>query len=73
MTFRAGPRRPGSPERPGRDCVFSDAEPLYAFGHGLSYTEFTYSSLEVSPAVITTAGTATVRLRVCDSGNLEVV
>jgi beta-glucosidase len=29
----------GSSEKPGSDYVFSDPAPLWAFGHGLSYTE----------------------------------
>lgn len=37
----------GSPEKPGRDYVFSSPDALFAFGHGLSYTQFEYSSLKV--------------------------
>ncbi len=29
--------------------VFTERKPLYAFGHGLSYTEFTYTGLKISP------------------------
>lgn len=32
----------GSYIHPGRDYVFSSPAPLWAFGHGLSYTDFTY-------------------------------
>lgn len=35
----------GSYEHPGRDYVFSSPEPLWAFGHGLSYTSFSYNDL----------------------------
>ena len=33
----------------GAKYVFTRREPLYPFGHGLSYTEFAYSGLEVAP------------------------
>lgn len=36
---------PGSYEKPGRDYVFSSPGPLWAFGHGLSYTSFSYRNL----------------------------
>ena len=41
-------REPGTPEHPGRDYVFSSPAPLFAFGHGLSYTTFDYSDLSVN-------------------------
>lgn len=33
----------------GAKYVFTEREPLYPFGHGLSYTEFAYHNLQVSP------------------------
>ena len=47
-TSRGINREPGSPEQAGRDYVFSSPEPLFCFGHGLSYTDFEYSNLEFS-------------------------
>lgn len=35
-------KEPGTYETPGRDYVFSNSAPLWAFGHGLSYTQFDY-------------------------------
>lgn len=40
-------RQPGSYEVPGRDYVFSSPEPLWAFGHGLSYTAFDYEDMKI--------------------------
>ena len=39
-------KRPGSYEQSGRDYVFSSPEPLWAFGHGLSYTTFSFDKME---------------------------
>lgn len=39
--------RPGSLEKAGQDYVFSDKEPLFNFGDGLSYTTFEYKDLTV--------------------------
>lgn len=41
-------RRPSSFPQ-GQKYVFTDREPLYPFGHGLSYTEFTYRNLQITP------------------------
>lgn len=38
---------PGTPEKPGRDYVFSCTDPAFAFGHGLGYSEIVYSDLAV--------------------------
>lgn len=44
---------PGSPENPGRDYVFSSPDPLFCFGHGLSYTHFEFSNLKIENKEIT--------------------
>lgn len=39
--------KPGSYEQSGRDYVFSSTAPLWSFGHGLSYTNFDYTDLQI--------------------------
>ena len=41
---------------------------LYPFGYGLSYTIFEYSDLDITPRVITPNESATVRLKVTNTG-----
>ena len=59
--------RPGTPDRPGRDYVFSSPEPLWSFGFGLSYTTFAYSDLQIETPVIAAGGTARLRFIVSNS------
>jgi beta-glucosidase len=44
--------------------------PLYPFGHGLSYTEFTYSDLQVTPEQVGPAETVSISLTVKNTGAL---
>lgn len=46
-----------------------NSQPRYPFGFGLSYTEFSYSGLQVEPAVITADGTAEVTVEVENTGS----
>jgi Beta-glucosidase-related glycosidases len=45
--------------------------PLFAFGHGLSYTTFAYSDLQITPSQIPATGKAKVRVTVKNSGKVE--
>ena len=40
--------QPDTPEKPGRDYVFSSPDPLSPFRYGLSYTDFKYINLKIS-------------------------
>ncbi len=53
--------------RPGR-YFKSKAEPLWPFGHGLSYTSFVYSNLKVKP---TSSYSATVSIDIKNTGSRE--
>jgi beta-glucosidase len=51
-----------------RGYLFDTTRPLFAFGHGLSYTTFTYSAPTVAPARIAPDGTAIVSVEVTNAG-----
>ncbi len=44
--------------------------PLFAFGHGLSYTTFRYSDLKISPSNIPVNGKATVSVQIENTGKV---
>ncbi|MFO7682051.1 MAG: glycoside hydrolase family 3 C-terminal domain-containing protein, partial [Chloroflexota bacterium] len=51
-----------------RGYLYHDNTPLFPFGHGLSYTTFAYSDLQMSPAVVSPAGDVTVSVTVRNTG-----
>ncbi|MGD8623938.1 MAG: glycoside hydrolase family 3 C-terminal domain-containing protein [Anaerolineae bacterium] len=53
----------------GRTYRFFQGEPLFPFGHGLSYTTFEYGHLQIEPAQVTMGGQVTVRADVTNSGD----
>ena len=54
-----------------RSYVLADSSPLYPFGFGLSYTQFEYSNLHVSPKNIQADGTSEISIDVRNSGVVE--
>jgi beta-glucosidase len=49
--------------------IDSPSTPLYAFGHGLSYTRFSYSDLRLSETEVSPTGSVTVSVRVTNTGD----
>jgi beta-glucosidase len=53
----------------GDDYRDLSGRPLFPFGYGLSYTQFTYEGLSVTPATIGPRDSAVVTLRVRNTGD----
>ncbi|HVF45134.1 MAG TPA: glycoside hydrolase family 3 N-terminal domain-containing protein [Pyrinomonadaceae bacterium] len=51
-----------------RGYLYASKEPLFPFGHGLSYTTFSYSNLKVAPARVGPGGRAQVAVTVTNTG-----
>ncbi len=45
--------------------------PLYPFGHGLSYTEFVYETMELDSRELTADGKITVKIRIRNAGDRD--
>ncbi|MCD6470733.1 glycoside hydrolase family 3 C-terminal domain-containing protein [Candidatus Bathyarchaeota archaeon] len=54
-----------------KNYVFMDAQPLFPFGHGLSYTRFEYSSLEIEPEKVDPSGEVEVKFYVENVGEMR--
>jgi beta-glucosidase len=55
----------------GRTYRFFQGEPLFPFGHGLSYSMFEYGDLEVSPGHAAASDTVTIRVNVRNTGDRD--
>jgi beta-glucosidase len=62
-------KKTGTLEKPGRDYVFSNPDALYSFGHGLSYTTFSFSNLSLSKEVLKPTDTLAISLQVKNTGD----
>ena len=51
------------------DYVDASSAPLFAFGHGLSYTQFAYGALDISPLRVPPSGTVRISCEVANVGS----
>ena len=51
--------------------ILSDNEPLYAFGHGLSYVDFEYKNLRLKEHVIKIDGSTELNVEVTNTGKMK--
>ena len=55
----------------GRTYMYAKSEPLYAFGHGLSYTSFKYSNLRTDKNSLLANDTLLVNVNVKNTGKMD--
>jgi beta-glucosidase len=53
-----------------RGYLFSNKEPLFVFGHGLSYTTYKYSNLRLTPDKTGPAGETTASIDITNTGRI---
>lgn len=58
----------GTPEKPGRDYVFSSPDPLFCLGYGLSYTTFEYTDIHVDNCLNDGGDRVDVHCRIKNTG-----
>jgi beta-glucosidase len=54
--------------RKGRTYLYLEKTPTFPFGHGLSYTKFTYENLVVSPSAVAPSGTLRIEFDIANTG-----
>jgi beta-glucosidase len=54
--------------RGNRTYQYYEGDPLFPFGHGLTYTTFDYENLQIDPETATLGGSIRVRLTVTNTG-----
>ncbi len=64
-------RQRGTPQKPGRDYVFSSPQPLFPFGFGLSYTHFEYSNLLIENTELSPTDTLMLTVKIKNLGHLS--
>jgi beta-glucosidase len=57
--------------RNGRTYMYAKEKPLYPFGYGLSYTNFTYSDLILSSATLSKGKTLKLKLDISNTGDMD--
>lgn len=57
------------PNTATEEHVYTESDPLYPFGHGLSYTDFEYGDLSLSTDELPPAGTVTAEVTVENAGD----
>lgn len=63
--------QPGTPSDPKMRYIFDTPQPVWNFGHGLSYTSFEYSDIQVDNKAPKASDTITVKVNVTNTGARE--
>jgi beta-glucosidase len=64
-------KKPGEYGNPGRDYVFSIPNSLWSFGYGLSYTTFSYESVNLSSENVNLNDSLTITAKIKNTGSRE--